>query len=54
MSATIARMFDGETVTTIDVLPSKGKQGFRLLRERIKPKRGVINLHIHISPILIG
>ena len=33
----------GETVTTIDVLPSKGKQGFRLSRERIQPKRGMIN-----------
>ena len=44
-AATIAGVFDVETVTTIDVLPSKGKQGFRLSRERIKPKRGVINLH---------
>ena len=44
-AATIAGVFDVETITTIDVLPSKGKQGFRLLQERIKPKRGVINLH---------
>ena len=48
-AATIAGVFDVETVTTIDVLPSKGKQGFRLLRERIKPKRGMINLHYRSS-----
>ena len=40
-AATIAGVFDVETVTTIDVLPSKGKQGFCVLRERIKPKRGM-------------
>ena len=33
-AATIAGVFDVETVTTIDVLPwARGKQGFRLLRE---------------------
>ena len=32
-AATIAGVFDVETVTTIDVLPwARGKQGFRLLR----------------------
>ena len=31
-AATIAKVFNVETVTTIDVLPSKGKQGLRLLR----------------------
>ena len=41
-AATIARVFDVETVTTIDVLLSKGKQGFCVLRERIKPKRGCV------------
>ena len=41
-AATIAGVFDVETVTTIDVLPSKGKQGFCVLRERIKPKRGCV------------
>ena len=40
-AATIAGVFDVETITTIDVLSSKGKQGFCVLRERIKPKRGV-------------
>ena len=41
-AATIAGVFDVETVTTIDVLPSKqGKQGIRLLRERMNPKRRV-------------
>ena len=43
-AATIAGVFDVETVTTIDVLLwAKGKQGFRSLRED-KAQEGVINL----------
>ena len=43
-AATIAGVFDVETVTTIDVLLwAKGKQGFRSLRED-KTQEGVINL----------